>query len=248
MLRALRAHVHKLHAESAVAEALLVQAKLPKANWSWPGRARLRYGPCASALAFPTFPWLCQAPARKRPWSGCRLGAFSLAAKAKSELGSCDPMRRSLCSVLAALLAAPSAFIPLDGLFLFACCFYFCRTVCRLCYASHMRGARYRHQRLSAWREYEADGTTDTTHVKKCLFLPVAICHPEYSGSSLAGPPSLEHGTFLLSLRLATSFATSRSSRPESREHGGTDLNCEMALHPGTVATAFFLRCRHADA
>ena len=37
----LRAHVQKLIAQSAPAEELLAQANLPKANWSWPRRARL---------------------------------------------------------------------------------------------------------------------------------------------------------------------------------------------------------------
>ena len=87
MLCALRAHVHKLHAESAIAEALLVQANLPKANWSWPGRARLRYGPCASALAFPGFAWLCQAPARRGAEQRRGLGA----AAAGWELSALQP-------------------------------------------------------------------------------------------------------------------------------------------------------------
>ena len=92
MLRALRAHVHKLHAESAVAEALLVQAKLPKANWARQGSLGDMALVLLPWLSLP-FPGFARRRRRKRPWSGCRLGAFSLAAKAKSELGSCDPMR-----------------------------------------------------------------------------------------------------------------------------------------------------------
>ena len=94
--------------------------------------------------------------------------------------------------------------------------------------------------------------TTDTTLTLTAAF----FCQSRYATLNIRAAASRDNRAWSMGgrhsrgvrsqLRLATSFATSRSSRPESRAQGTeqNQLNCQT-LHAAPVATVCFLRCRY---